>query len=235
MKNPKTARTVLTFALSMAIPVAGIAQISATAIAPTPIAEVATPAATEIAPTPVIETAPTSAMAVVPLDWQGKLRFHAESAFGPWAVAGIGAYAGFLQEINSPKEWGQGDAAYGERFASTAAWAGIHGVLAFSLDSTLHEDPRYYRSQIPGFWHRSAHALRGTLLTRTDSGGETLSVWRIGSAYGAAYISNLWYPDRLDTARQGFVDGSITLGFGLASNLGSEFWPDIKNKLFHRK
>jgi hypothetical protein len=169
------------------------------------------------------------------LDWEGKLRFHAESAYGPWAIAGIGAYAGFLQEIDSPREWGQGGGAYAERLASTAGWAGIHGVLAFGLDSTLHQDPRYYRSRETGFWRRSGHALRGTLLTRTDAGGETISTWRIGSAYGAAFLSNLWYPARLDTPRQGFVDGSVTLGFGLASNLGLEFWPDIKARLFRRK
>lgn len=170
-----------------------------------------------------------------PLDWQGKLEFHVQNAYGPLATAGIAAYAGFLQEINSPPEWGQGAAGYGKRFASTMAWSGIHGTLAFGLDSTLHEDPRYYRSLSTGFWRRSAHALRGTLLTRTDAGGETVSVWRIGSAYGAAYISNLWYPARLDTPREGFLDGTITLGFGMASNLASEFWPDIKSKLFHRR
>lgn len=168
-----------------------------------------------------------------PLDWQGKLQFHAESAYGPSAVAGIAAYAGFLQKINSPSEWGQGAGAYGDRLASTASWAGIHGVVAFGLDSTLHEDPRYYRSLRTGFWRRSAHALRGTLLTHTDSGGETVSVWRIGSAYSAAYLSNLWYPARLDTARLGFLQGSLTLGFGFAANLGTEFWPDLKRK-FHR-
>ncbi len=227
MKKQLTMRAVVTFAFALAIPVGGIAQSSVTAIAPA--------AVTEIVPTPVAGIASTSAVAIAPLDWQDKLRFHAESAFAPLPVAGIALYAGFLQEINSPAKWGQGGGAYAERFASTAAWAGIHGVLAFSLDSTLHEDPRYYRSLSTGFWRRSGHALRGTLLTRTDSGGETVSVWRIGSAYGAAYLSNLWYPASLDTPREGFIDGSVTLGFGLASNLGLEFWPDIKSKLFHRK
>ena len=189
---------------------------------------------TEIFPTPVSGFAQTSAKGIAPLDWQGKLRFHAEATYGPWAIAGFAAYAGFLQEINSPKEWGQGGGAYGKRFASTLAWSGIHSTLAFGLDSTLHQDPRYFRSRSTGFWRRSAHALRGTILTRTDAGGETLSTWRIGSAYGAAFLSDLWYPARLDTARQGFIDGSVSLGFGLASNLGAEFWPDIKSKLFHR-
>ena len=78
------------------------------------------------------------------------------------------------------------------------------------------------------------HALRETLLTRTDSGGETLSIWRLGTAYGAAFLSNQWYPDRLNTVRLGMLQGSMTLGFDFAANLGSEFWPDIKRKVLRR-
>jgi hypothetical protein len=108
-------------------------------------------------------------------------------------------------------------------------------MLAFGLDSALHQDPRYYRSGGAGFWRRTRHAVRGTILTRTDAGGETLSTWRIGSAYGSAFLSNLWYPARLDNARLGFLQGSMTLGFDLAKNLGAEFWPDIKGKVLRRK
>jgi len=43
--------------------------------------------------------------------------------------------------------------------------------------------------------------------------------------------TNQWYPDRLNTARLGFIQGSVTLGFDLVSNLGAEFWPDVKRKL----
>jgi hypothetical protein len=169
------------------------------------------------------------------LDWRGKLRFHAKNTYSPLAVVGFAAYAGLLQEVNSPEEWGQGGAAYGKRVASMAGWSGIHSALAFGLDSTLHQDPRYHRSGSAGLWRRTGHALRGTILTRTDAGGETLSTWRIGSAYGSAFLSNMWYPDRLNNARLGFIQGSIGLGFDLASNLGAEFWPDIKRKVFRRK
>jgi len=220
MRKPTTlrpfnrgARTVLILALFMAIPIAGIAQTPVTA------------------QTPIIDVT----LAPGALDWQSKLQFHAEATYGPWAIAGFAAYAGFLQEINSPKEWGQGAGAYEKRFASTLGWSAIHSTLAFGLDSTLHQDPRYYRSRSTGFWRRSGHALRGTILTRTDAGGETLSTWRIGSSYGAAFLSDLWYPARLNTFRHGFADGSLGLGLGFASNLGAEFWPDIKSKLLRRK
>jgi hypothetical protein len=169
------------------------------------------------------------------LGWKGKLHYHAENTYSPLALVGVAAYAGVLQADGAPKEWGGGAAAYGERFGSTLAWSGIHSALAFGLDTTLKQDPRYFRSGGTGFWRRSGHALRGTILTRTDSGAETLSTWRLGSAYGAAILSNGWYPDRLNTARLGFIEGSVTLGFDLISNLGSEFWPDIRRKVLRRK
>jgi len=169
------------------------------------------------------------------LDLNGKLRFHAESFYRPSSMAGYAAYAGILQGVGSPAEWGQGGGAYGKRLASTVGGSAIHGVLAFGLDSTLHQDPRYFRSRNIGFWRRTGHALRGTVLTRTDRGGETLSTWRIGSAYGAAFLSNQWYPDRLNTVRRGLQQGSLRLGFDLVSNLGAEFWPDLKHKFLHRK
>jgi hypothetical protein len=196
-----------------------------------------TPCVILLCAVPVVAIAqPVVAVAqpVAPLDMNGKLRFHTEAIFGPWSLAGSAAYAGLLQEADAPTEWGQGADAYGKRFVSTVGGVAIYGVLGFALDSTLHEDPRYYRSRSTGFWRRTGHALRGTILTRTDRGGEALSFWRLGSAYGAAFLSNQWYPDRLNTVRLGVLQGSLAVGFGFVSNLGSEFWPDLRRKILRR-
>jgi len=171
----------------------------------------------------------------VALDLNGKVRYHAERTFGPASVGINGLKAGFLQMTDSPSEWGQGASGYGKRVGSSVASSGIRGALALGLDSTLHQDPRYFRSVSTGFWRRVGHALRGTILTRTDSGGETLSTWRLGSAYGAAFISNQWYPDRLNTVGSGLADGSARLGFDLLKNVAAEFWPDFKGKISRRK
>lgn len=171
---------------------------------------------------------------IQPFTWQGKLKYHAESTYSPAALVGFAAYAGVLQTLDTPTEWGKSGAGYGKRFGSTVAWSGIHSTLAFGLDTALHQDPRYFRSGAGG-WRRVGHAVRGTILTRTDSGGETLSTWRLGSAYGAAFLSNEWYPDRLNTVRLGVLQGSMTLGFGFIANLGAEYWPDIKRKVVRRK
>jgi hypothetical protein len=148
---------------------------------------------------------------------------------------GSAVYAGFLQEIDFPREWGQGGVGYGKRLGSTLAYSGVRNVLAFGLDTALRQDPRYHRSDDTGVWRRMKHAFRGTILTRTDSGTETLATWRLGSAYGGAFLSNDWYPDRLNTVKLGLAQGSAQIGFDLLGNLRSEFWPDIKKKILRRK
>jgi len=175
------------------------------------------------------------AQSFLPVDVSDKLDYHLKQSVGPLAIVGDAAYAGILQEIDTPTEWGQGGSPYARRLASTAACSGIHTALAFGLDSALHEDPRYFRSAGGGFWHRTGHAFRGTVLTHTDHGTETFSIWRFGSAYGAAYVSNQWYPGRLNTVALGFAQGSLQLGFDLARNLASEFGPDIKRMVFRHK
>jgi hypothetical protein len=170
-----------------------------------------------------------------PLTLTEKLRFHADRTYGPLALLGDAAYAGALQAIGTPDEWRRGAEGYGMRFASTVAYSAINNTMAFGLTATLHQDPRYFRSAEGGFWRRAGHALRGTILTRTDRGTETLSTWRLGSDYGSAFLSNQWYPDRLNTVKLGLAEGSVSMGFDLARNLATEFWPEIKRKVLRRK
>jgi len=170
-----------------------------------------------------------------PAGWERKLRFHAVSAYGPAGLTSSVVYAGYLQEIDSPREWGQGGAGYGKRLGSTLAYSGVRNALGFGLDSALHEDPRYNRAGGTGWLRRTRHAIRGTILTRTDSGGETFAVWRFGSAYSAAFLSNQWRPDRVNTVSLSLSQGSTQIGFDLLANLGSEFWPDIRSRILRRR
>ena len=170
---------------------------------------------------------------VDPLSWKGKLRYHAEGTYSPMAIVGFAAYAGVLQALDAPR-MGKGRRRIRQAFR-------FHGCLVGNPQhsrvwSRYHTAPGSSLLPLgPGGWRRVGHSLRGTILTRTDSGGETLSTWRLGSAYGAAFLSNQWYPDRLNTVRLGMIQGSMTLGFDFVGNLGSEFWPDIKRKVFGKK
>jgi len=173
--------------------------------------------------------------APAPLTVGEKFSFHAKSTVGPLALLGDAVYAGGLQLAAAPDEWRQGAAGFGKRFVSTLGYSSIHNALGFGLDTVLHQDPRYFRAGSGGFWHRAGHAVRGTIFTRTDRGGETLATWQLGSTYGAAFLSNQWYPDRLNTVKLSVIQGTVGVGLEIGGNICAEFWPDIKRKLFRRK
>lgn len=170
-----------------------------------------------------------------PLSVKDKLQFHAVETASPGFVIEMAAYAGVLHWMDTPREWGQGGAAYGKRVASAAGATAIRNVFAFALDSTLHEDPRYRRSGHGNFFVRIGHAARETFVTRTDGGHTRFATWRFGSALGAAYLSNVWYPDRLNTFSSGMEQGAATIGLDLLGNVASEFWPDVKHIVFRRR
>jgi hypothetical protein len=176
-----------------------------------------------------------SAQAILPLSTGDKLKFHVRETVSLGFVAETATYAAVLHGMNTPEEWGQDADAYGKRVASAAGATAIRNVFAFSLDAALHEDPRYRRSSGGGFVGRVGHAVKETFVTRTDSGRRRFATWRFGSAIGAAYLSNLWYPDRLQTARSGLEQGAATIGLDVLANLGTEFWPDVKRKILRRR
>jgi len=169
-----------------------------------------------------------------PLDTAGKLRFHVLSVVGPKGLLETAAYAGVVHAMGVPDEWQSGAAGYGKRLASAAGDTAIRHTLAFGLDTALRQDPRYFPANSHGFFPRLGHAFSAVVVTRTDSGRSTLAASRLASAFGAAYLSNQWYPDRLNTAGQGLVQGGIILGFDAAGYMLSEFLPDLK-KLVHSK
>ena len=170
-----------------------------------------------------------------PLSAGAKFRYHAKETASPAFLAETAAYAGVLHWMDTPTEWGQGAATYGKRVASAGGATAIRNLFAFALDSTLREDPRYRRAGRGGFFARMGHAARETVLTRSDAGRRRFATWRFGSAIGAACLSNVWYPDRLNTFSSGMEQAAATIGLDLLGNAASEFWPDVKRIIFRRR
>jgi hypothetical protein len=167
-----------------------------------------------------------------PLSVKAKFRFHALETASPGFVVEMAAYAGAMHWMHMPEEWGQGASSYGKRVASAAGATAIRNVFAFALDSTLREDPRFRRSGQGNVFRRIGHATRETFVTRTDRGRARFAVSRFGSAVGAACLSNVWYPDRLNTFSSGMEQAAATIGLDLLGNVASEFWPDVKQSSF---
>ena len=170
-----------------------------------------------------------------PLTTGGKLRFHILGVVGPDGFLKTAAYAGALHAMGVPDEWRRGAAGYGMRLASAVGDTAIRHTLAFGMDTALGQDPRYFPATRHGFFPRLGHALSAVAVARNDAGRGVIATSRLTSAFGAAFLSNQWYPDRLNTVGQGFVSGGIILGFDAAGNILSEFLPDLKKLVHHKK
>jgi hypothetical protein len=166
-----------------------------------------------------------------PAAWQGKLTDHPLDASGPGALAQSAVSDGHHQLTYFPKERGQGVAGYSAARTPTLAYS----ALGIRPDTVLPKDPRYPRSSDSGLWRRTKDAIRATIFTRTDSGGGPLATWRFGSLYDASSSNKWWYPDQLKAMNVGLEQGSAQIAFDLRLDLRSEFWPDVTNKILHRK
>src|SRR5260370_19380312 len=100
----------------------------------------------------------------------------------------------------------------------------------------MHQDPRYFRLG-PGHtkWNRTGYALRGVMAVRNDSGkwAFNYSEW-VGNAM-AVGVSNVYYPDDTRNVQDNVQKLLVQIATDAFSNVLKEFWPDIKQKYFHKK
>lgn len=186
---------------------------------------------------PNFQTVSDPKQAVSPLTAKQKFDLFVRETFDPFIVVSSAAGAALSQAGNGHPQYGQGSGPYAQRFG--AAMADVTTQNFFSdavLANLLHEDPRYFRKGPEfSFWKRLGYAMSRVAITRTDAGKATFNYAGIlGMSMGIG-LSNAYYPDRS-------VNGSVvatrfgsSLVASALSNILPEFWPDIRQKVFHRK
>jgi hypothetical protein len=175
--------------------------------------------------------------AVPPIDTKHKLIIACKDSFDYPLVLLSAGLAGIGQLANEDPSYHQGVEGYAKRLAANYGDQAIGNMMTEGFfPAMLHEDPRYYRIG-PGkgsVKYRAWYAFSRVFVTRTDSGGQrfNFSEWG-GNATGVA-ISNLYHPDGRDALDNTYklLEQCATDGI---SQVLKEFWPDIKQKLFHRK
>jgi hypothetical protein len=167
-------------------------------------------------------------MTANPFSIADKFDYRVVQSFGLRGFVGAGFGAAIGQERDVPREWGEGWGAYSTRYAAALGTNLTRQSMAFGLESALHEDPRYFPSEERGFGARMKNVLLQTVVTRTDSGGESFAWARMGSAFAAGQFVNVWQPRSTSTPGGGLTRGCIILGGDLAYNLFQEFVPFVR-------
>jgi hypothetical protein len=153
-----------------------------------------------------------------------RLRTYLFDAFGPYSILGSALVAGVNQSESTPPEWAQGAGAYGRRFESSLAIAGITTTTRYALAKALHEDTVYYRCECKGFFRRFRHAMISTVTSRRGAEGHRrLSFPALVAPYaGTMTAVYAWSPERYG-AKDALRMGNYNLLAFAGENVALEF------------
>jgi hypothetical protein len=174
---------------------------------------------------------------IAPLSVKQKFQLFLRETVDPFTIMSGAAGAALSQAHNDDPKYGQGSGPYAERFG--AAVADITTQNFFSdavLSSILHEDPRYFRrGPSYHFWYRLGYSLSRMVVTKTDAGKPTFNYANVGGMALGIGLSNAYYPDKSVNGTEVAARFGTSLVASALSNILPEFWPDMKQKFFHRK
>jgi len=171
-----------------------------------------------------------------PLAPREKFSEWAQGAYDPLGL-GAGAVEAATLEHSSQDGfcgYGPGWNGYGKCFGSLELDANVSSFIGdFALPVLLHQDPRYFRMGEGSFGKRAWYAVSRVFVTYNDSGHTVFYSSALSGTAIASGLSNLYYPQQdrgfsLTLSRMG-----IDLGNTALYNLAAEFWPDIKQRLYH--
>jgi hypothetical protein len=182
-------------------------------------------------------TVEDSTRRVPPLSVKEKFRLFAKETIDPFTGLSAAAGAALSQVDNQNPKYGEGAGPYAERFGAAAADIATQNFFQDAVFASLfHEDPRYFRRGPEfGVWYRVGYALSRVVITRTDAGNDRFNYSGVLGMSAGIALSNAYYPDSsVNASEVGYRFGTSILASAL-SNLLPEFWPDIREKFFHRK
>jgi len=162
--------------------------------------------------------------AYVPPSRRETLKNFTFDAFGPYPFLSAAFTAGFDQESNTPREWGQAFVGYSERFGSDFGISLVGTSTRYGLAAVFKEDTSYYRCDCRGITRRLRYAVKSTLMARRESDGHhVFSIPALLAPYaGASAAVYGWFPDRYK-GEDAFRMGNYSLLGSALSNIALEF------------
>lgn len=169
-----------------------------------------------------------------PITHQQRFQWFIERSFGPEHIAGALFLAAYETGRDNPPEYHGTWAGFGDRFASREAALTIRNGMEAGLGEFSGEDPRYFRNADLPLKRRIGNVVKQTFLARHRDGSYDLAFARYTAYAGSNFISNAWRPEsQADTQHALSRTGWAFVG-RMAGNAWDEFWPDMKQHIFHR-
>jgi hypothetical protein len=144
---------------------------------------------------------------------------------GPFS-AGLGTLR------DAPHEYDTHWDGFGQRYGMRLTGISTGNAIEAMLGAAWGEDPRYFRAPQHGFGARTKYVMRSTFLAPRPDGQWHPAYARYIGIVGNNFLSNTW---RVPSER-GTSDAVVRSAWGvlsdMAGNAFTEFWPDIRRKVF---
>jgi len=160
-----------------------------------------------------------------PITGRDKAIIGLRDLYSPMNFAAMIASAGYEQALNGSPNYGTDRGAFGERLGAAAIRESTQGFFTDVVFSPmLHIDPRYYvEGSRYSFVHRALYAGTRVLVTRNDSGHNTINSSLLLGYAASTALSNAYYPQINRNFRDGASEYGGSLGGAAIGFLVSEF------------
>jgi len=171
------------------------------------------------------------------LTFNNKFAIYAHQTFGPPALI-FPAFAAGMGMANPkshyPREWRDGAGAFGRLYGDSIAMVASQRTARFLTGATLHEDPRYVRSNSKNPLARTMHAVAFTFIDKTDSGRNTIAFANFAGAAAGGFVGRAYLPNEYNDLTHAEQRMAIQFTSIAIQNIAAEFqpqWGPIARKL----
>jgi hypothetical protein len=167
-----------------------------------------------------------------------KFVLFARQAYDPFEFVAVGLEAGISQWQGEFPEYGQGAAGYGKRYGAALLDGTDSNFFSnFAYPVLFKQDPRYFRLGQGSIKRRILYCFEQEFVTRSDAPDRhrTFNLSNVMGAFTTGAISNAYYPQSDRGLELTLSRSAISLLYGAAGGLSSEFWPDINRRFFQRE
>jgi hypothetical protein len=173
-----------------------------------------------------------SAEAITPSE---RLVWFAQSTVGPASLTGGLISAGFGTLLNRPREYGTHWEGFGDRYGMRLTGVATSNAMEAGLGALWGEDPRYYRAgRDEAFGKRVGHIVKWTFIAANSNGTVQPAYARYAAIAGNNFLSNTWREHSEANTTVALERTGLGFAARMAGNTFEEFWPDLKQKMFHR-
>jgi hypothetical protein len=168
-----------------------------------------------------------------PITLRQRMSWFLTNTIGPPHLVGGLFTSAFGTAVDRPKEYGPGWAGFGDRYGMRLTGISTGNAIEASAGALWGEDPRYFRVPDEPFKRRIGNAVKLTFVARRRDGHFKPAYARYMAISGNNFLSNIWRVDSEANNHDAVIRTADGFAGRFVSNLFEEFWPDIKNLVFH--